>query len=58
VALEAGDKIGYQDERDVEMTAYVVLVQWPYCYAERKHTDSAVTLLWDSVAGVWREHTG
>ena len=58
MALEAGDRISYRDDRDVEMKADVVLVQWPYCYAERKHTDTAVTLLWDPVAEVWREQTG
>jgi hypothetical protein len=55
VPLEPGDKIGYLDPRGVRQTAYVTLVQWPYCYATRKHTDTAITLLWDVDVDLWQE---
>lgn len=54
-ALESGDKINYLTRWGSVQTAYVDRVDGPLCYAENKHTDEPLTLVWDATCESWAE---
>lgn len=55
MAPEPGSKIGYLTRWGSVQTAYVDRVDGPLCYAENKHTDEPLTLVWDATCESWVE---